>query len=154
MFHPKRTFGSVAKELVNGLEDGTVTLHPEEPSEADVENFESMAIRSLAKHQRRLIAQLIGGNLCLFLGIYLLTGPELFDIASQPEGAGLRTIWAISLIVCVIGALSSFLLGLKSRERSIELKTVIRVLELADDTTAKRLVLWEGPRLRDRVLAP
>ncbi len=42
MFGPKHTIESVTKELVNGLEEGTIILHREAPTEADVETFESM----------------------------------------------------------------------------------------------------------------
>jgi hypothetical protein len=153
MFGPKHNLESVVKELAYGLEDGTVTLYPDEPTEADVKNFESMAIKSLAKFQRRWMAQLLVGNLFIILGLFVLLGPDIFYLGSEANAAGLRALWAISLTSCVVGAAIGFVLGLRSRERSVELKTFIRILKLADANTAKRLVLWEGARLRDRAMA-
>jgi hypothetical protein len=154
MFGPKHTFESVAKELADGLEKGTIALHPEEPTEADVENFESMAIKNLAKYQRRLIAQLIVGNLCLVSGAYILWGPDVIYQGDHLRGGILRAGWAISFAGSVLGAAAGFIGGLRSREHWVELKTFIRILKLADAETAKRLVLWERPRLRDRAPAP
>jgi hypothetical protein len=154
MFGPKHTLESVAKALTDGLEKGTIALHPEEPTEADVENFESMAIKSLAKAQYRLVAHLIVGNLFLIMGLTVLTERDVFDLISQPEAAGLRAIWVFSLVICVLGTVSGFVLVLRSQKRSVELKTFIRILKMADATTAKRLVLWEGSRLRGKALIP
>jgi hypothetical protein len=52
MLSPRHTFESVAKDLADGLEEGTIVLHPAEPTEADVKNFESMAEAELARYRR------------------------------------------------------------------------------------------------------
>ncbi len=53
-------------------------------------------------------------------------------------------------LASIVGAETGFLFGLKTRERSVELKTYIRILKMADAITSRRLVLREGPRLRER----
>ena len=77
MFGPRHTFESVAKDLVDGLEKGTIVLHPDEPTEADVEKFESAMEVAITRFQRRAAVLLVLGSLCILAGIMVLAGPEL-----------------------------------------------------------------------------
>ena len=59
MFGPKHTVKSITNELVEGLDRGSIILHPEEPTDADVENFESMMKTTFARYRRRAVALMI-----------------------------------------------------------------------------------------------
>jgi hypothetical protein len=147
MFGPKHTFESVAKEIANGLEEGTITLHPEEPTEADIENFESMAEASIARYQRIEI------GLSIFTGL-LLTTAIILPVILPPKNQPLDTSRYSSLMEIAFGffagSMTTFLFAVTTRKRSIELKTFIQILKLVDTTTARRLVLWERARLHRR----
>jgi len=154
MFGPKHTIESVTKELVDGLEEGTIILHPEEPTEADVENFKSMMKTTLARFRRREFALLTVSALAALVSIAIVFVDVVFQPENPSQAGDPHSRWAVMLLGCIVGATISFLFGLKTRERSVELKTYIRVLKMADDSTARRLVLREGPRLRERELVP
>ena len=154
MFGPRHTIESVTKELVDGLEAGTVILRPEEPTEADVERFESMMKTSLARYRRRAVAVLTLSSLAAIASIAIALVPILLRSESQSKLGEPYTEWAVALSFSIVGALFGFVFGFRMRERSIELKTYIRVLKMADSGTARRLVLRVGPKLRERELVP
>ena len=144
MFGPRHTIESVTQEVVDGLEEGTIILRPEEPTDADVEDFESMMKTTLARYRRRevalLTASIFGAAVSILIALVQIGEPH--------------ARWAIMLVPCIGGALMGFVLGYKTRERSIELKTYIRVLKMADPSTARRLVLRVAPQLRKREPVP
>ena len=144
MFGPRHTIESVTQEVVDGLEEGTIILRPEEPTDADVEDFESMMKTTLARYRRREVALLTASILGAAVSILI----ALVQIG-EPHAR-----WAIMLVPCIGGALMGFVFGYKTRERSIELKTYIRVLKMAGPSTARRLVLRVAPQLRERGPAP
>jgi hypothetical protein len=154
MFGPKHTIESVTEELVDGLEEGTIFLHPEEPTEADVENFKSAVKTTLARYRRRETALLTVSTLGVIVSIAIVLVQAVFHPEGQSQPEDLYNRWPLMLLACIVGAVAAFVFGFKTRERSVELKTYIRILKMADAGTARRLVLREGPRLRERELVP
>jgi hypothetical protein len=152
MFGPKHTIGSVASELASGLEDGTIALRPEEPTEADIKNFEWMAEAQLARYRRLEI------RLWIITFILLLTSLSLPVILRTvfPHNAEPAIEFPFNAELVLVGGFMGMLVGnlliLKARKRSVELKTFIRVLKMADTVTAGRLVLWEGRKTREKWL--
>jgi hypothetical protein len=154
MFGPKHTIESVTKELVDGLEEGTTILHPEELTEADVENFASMMKVTLARSRRREAALLAIGTLSAIVSIVIVLVQVVFYPESQPYLSHTHISLTTILLGFILGAVMGYVLGFKARERSVELKIYIRILKMADAITARKLVLREGPRLRERELVP
>ena len=152
MLGPKHTLDSVAKTLVNGLEEGTIALYPEEPTEADVENFESMAKASLARYRRMEIGLWVFTALLVAMAVLLpvILLPKDQSVAGFPYSG--RT--EVAILGFFAGVVIGTLFARKAHKRSVELKTFIQILKIADISTAKQLVLWEGPRFRDRALSP
>jgi len=153
MFGPRHTLESVTRELVDGFEEGTVVLRPEDLPDVDIEDFESRMRTSLARYRRREIAVLSLSMLAAIASIGIAVVQLLLHPESQTHTKDPHTLW-VALLGCIVGALMGFAFGYKSRERSVELKTFIRLLKLADPSTARRLAIREGPRLRERQLVP
>ena len=154
MFGPRRTFESVAKDLATGLENGTILLHSPEPTAADVRNFESMLKAKLARYRHIQIGLVIFVPLLVtatvLLSAILLPKELLPALLYGGDRAGIVYFFAGMLTGTLIGSLSAF----TAHKRSVELKTFIEILRMADPATAKRLVLLEGHKLRARVLVP
>jgi len=153
MFRQIHTIESVSKELVDGLEEGTIVLRPEDSIAIDIENFESEMRVILARHRRRIILML-----CLIIPVTLVSALIGLALVLHPEGQakpdGSPTRWAVMVLGGVVGAVMGFMFSYKLRASTAELETYLRVLELADESTARRLVLRVGPKLRERELVP
>jgi hypothetical protein len=154
MLGPRHTFESVAKDLADGLEEGTIVLHPAEPTEADVKNLESMAEAELARYRRLEIWLWIITGLLVVTAVSLpIILPAIFP-RSDHHAPEFPHSAELVIVGFFIGLLTGNLLTLKAHKRSVELKTFIQVLKMADASTARRLVLWEGPKLREKAFAP
>jgi hypothetical protein len=151
MFGPTHTIGSVAYDLAAGLEDGTIALRPEEPTEADIKNFESMAEAELARY-RRLEIRLWIIFAVLFAIAFSL--PVILKVAF-PHHAEPALEFPLSAEIAIAGFFMGLLTGhllTKARKRSVELKTFIQVLKMVDAVTARRLISWEGRKSREKWL--
>ncbi|MGO9470946.1 MAG: hypothetical protein ACLQIB_39860 [Isosphaeraceae bacterium] len=156
MFGPKHTVESVGSEPVIGLEDGTVILDSEEPTEADLLNFQrSMAIASekyRSRATRFLIATTIGIVSSMTASVTML----FIDPKShlQPySGWALTLVGGAVFLLSITGAplsLAGLAFTYTAGKRAAELRTCIRIMKIADRITAKRIMLREIPRLREK----
>lgn len=152
MFGPRHTIESVVERLGDGLDRGTIVLRPEESSEADVEAIESAMRASLAAYRRRSTVLLLAGALAAASGIVLALLPGVPGLEGGGPGDGVGR--AIFLLALLAGGVVGFYQGLKTRERSVELKTYLGILRMADSIATKRLVLRAAPGLREGGLVP
>jgi hypothetical protein len=152
MFGPKHTFESVAKDLVDGLERGTIVLHPAEPTEADIKNFESMVKARLTSYRRIAIGLWVVTALLVTTAVLLpvILLPKDQSLAGFPYGGPVE----FAILGFFAGMVTGHLFALRAHKRSVELMTFIQILKMADATTARRLVLWEGARLREKAFVP
>lgn len=153
MFGPRHSIESVSKELVDGLDEGTVVLRPEDSIAIDIENFKSMMRVILARQRRWFILTLCLG-IPVALASALIALAFVLDPESQAKPDGSPARWALMVLGCIVGAVIEFVFSYKFRVRTAELKTYLRVLELADESTARRLVHRVRPKFRERELVP
>jgi hypothetical protein len=151
MFGPKHTFESVAKDLVYGFERGTIVLHPAEPTEADIKNFELMVKARLATYRRTAIGLWVVAALLVTTPVLLLV--ILFPKDQSLAGFPYSESGEFAILSFFAGMVMGHLFAL-THKRSVELKTFIQILKMADATTARRLVLWKSAKLREEALVP
>ena len=151
MFGPKHTVESVAKELIDGFDQGTVVLRREESPqitmEITFENLEGIMKSALAR-SRRKEAFFVGlGLTAAAVGIAVVT-VQIVSHVDASQGTGwLRYGWPLAVLVSLVGVVVGFLVGRRAGERSAELNTFIRIYKLADQNTARRLAQREAPKL-------
>jgi len=121
MFGPKHTIESVTKELVNGLEEGTIILQREVPTEADVETFESMM--TLARFRRVAVALLTVSTLAAIVSIAIVLVQLVqlvFHPESQSQAGDPHSGWAFMLLGSIVLAVTGFLAGRRVRVRTLK----------------------------------
>jgi hypothetical protein len=138
MFRPQRTVESVARELIDGLDEGTIELFPD--AELSLEDFRSQLAEAIKGSRRR---ETIFFTVCLILGamsmaislVAVLFGGR--EPASAPDH---RTGIFVTAICLLAAGLAGFVVGLmKARVTTTRLKTYASVLKMADHVTAEHL---------------
>ncbi len=155
MFGPKHTIESVAKELIDGLEDGTVTLHPKEPTETDIEHFRKSMAEAFERYRRReVIMRTVAAGLLVSIAVALASAVTTFSFDAgsklQPEEPYSR--WTVTFLGCIATLTAAAMLGYRAGKRAAEVRAYDGFLKMADDTTARRILLHEGPRFQAREL--
>ena len=153
MFGPRHTIESVAKKLIDGLDQGTVILPREESPQIDIENVELVMRSALARSRRQQAALIALGLVAAAVGICIAITQVITPPDASPGTGALQYRWPVLLLLSLIGMVIGFLCSLKAGERAAELKTFIHIYNLADQSTARRLAQREAPRLlREREL--
>ena len=154
MFGPRHTIESVTKELIDGLEEGTVLLRLPEPTEAEIREFELEVRIALRKYRRRHLLWVTLSTLTAIATLAAALTALFLHPQSQTERTDPYMTLAVSLIGGLLGVIAGYAFGYKSGKRTVELKTYMRVLRLADAVTVRRLVLRVRSGLRERELVP
>jgi len=155
MFGPKHTIESVAKELIDGLEDGTVALHPKEPTETDIENFRRLMAAAFERYRRReatmrTVAAVLVGIALVAASALAATFP--FHAGSKLQVEEPYSRWVAMFLGYIAVSTVAAILGYRAGKRAAEVRAYDRFLKMADNITAGRILLREGPRLKAREL--
>ena|SRR6266540_2880918 len=148
MMGPKYTIEAVTKELIDGLDDGSVVLYHDSLANIDVVDIEqrlSKAIQTGARQSRLLIyASLVIGLLCFFGGVLALLLVEKQALQAYHIGVG-------ALIALLFGILLGFAFStytvMKTREEIAELRAYHQILTNMDPDSAARIATQIAARL-------
>ena len=145
MFNGRNTLESVAHELIDGLEGGSIHLRPYESTgiDVDVEVFESMRKAMIEGYRRRAVA-------LMAISLVLTIASIAFIIVATLRlalGNDLRTtlISETMIVSCFAGACAGFLSSFSVYGRASELMTYVRILRKVDPITARQLGLQVEP---------
>jgi hypothetical protein len=151
MFAPRHTVESVTRDLIDGLDGGTIRLPSEAMKDLTVEDVKEMMKEAMIRYRRRerrlmaaLLAASVAGVVTTLLSLLLA-----IEAAVRPSSSPILAITLAAVIVFVF--LGSVILPrrlFRVREKRVELKTFDHVLEVADQETCERLVPDLAGRLR------
>lgn len=107
MFRPKRTMESVARELTEGLESGSVVLPPSDPIEREILLLDEILSRldTDIRPPIRVVALALQSLAFLLFGLLTVIAIEVVGPGLTPQQLGIMTAGVI------IGALGSYLVA-------------------------------------------
>ncbi len=140
MFGPRHTFKSVARELIDGLEKGTIILNEVEQPEELVARVQIRLVQALASARRRTIWLMLGTLVFGFVGLSVSIVSILTSGSEYSQSFHANAPMASLIVGTVAGILAALVYALiRARESTVELKTIARMLKLVDETTAQRI---------------
>jgi hypothetical protein len=152
MFRPKHTIRSVAAELADGLDSGGVILRPEdrEDDHGDASGIESRIRTTLSRHESRFGRyRIVAGLLIVVVSASALFLGISHAISNDVISQFLTRSASVVMVLCLVAYVLLTSLGLRSRDKVIELRTYLRLLEGSDPRTAKQLLRRAAPELRE-----
>jgi len=149
MFRPKHTIEAVAKELIDGLDEGTVLLSYDGDEQIDVAALQKdlwVTINARARRSQRLIAISVTVGLVAFLGgVVALLLTEQQTLQAYHVGVG-------GLVFLLAGFLFGFAFStyrlMRTREGIADLRAMGQLLKDMDPESAIRVAPGVARRLR------